>query len=1152
MITMQELKTDTQSLPEEFQHIIQLAQDIHNIKIVLLKPMVGGWSGAVIFLVSVMSKETGNVEHCILKLDHKHKSKKSDEVTRHKIVMTKAGPEFAAAHIADLVYDPIEQEGAIAIFYRIAGQSLFEYLPLSAFDQQSPLIDIFTKTNEILLSRWNKNLTFEQAVHPQKVLKKWLGFRLDAGRNIEHFLHNRCRINPEIPGFLISGHVFPNPLRYARDPDVWGNSRAIDIAAGFIHGDLNTNNILVKYSRTDKILEGYYLIDFALFKEGMPLLYDQRYLELSYLLLSTSQVSFAKFVKFLTLMASMDILEAEKSPIEIYGVNEIISSSRNAFATWVEKNHPSLHDDLWGQYWLAGVAAGLSYTHKAGLPEDQRLAGLIYAAANLKRYAKIFNLSLPTQVELLYDGNPIGEGSPGSILAKEPKHNIPPQPTRFIGRKEQITAIKKLLLREDVRQITMMGPGGTGKTRLSLQVAQEMLDQFPDGVYFIPLADDTDKNQLISRTAQQLQVREGGRPILENIKDFLKDKHLLLVMDNFEQLVSNAPVLADLLAAAPQIKIIITSRIALNLHGEHIFPVPPLNLPQTEDELTVDNLTKNESVMLFVDRAKAARPSFTLTRDNVTAVVEICRRLDGLPLALELSAARVKLLQPKAILSRLDERLKLLTGGARDLPTRHQTLRNTLMWSYDLLNQEEKILFARLSVFLSGFTFEAAEKVCNPDDNLDILAGLTSLVDNSLIYQEELSDGEPRFRMLETIREFAHEKLSESGELEILRQRHAKYFGDIAINRIGYEIFSSNALQWLDWLERELYNIRAALNWSLTTPGKIELGIKVVFALIWFWYRRGYFIEGLLWAERILTLPEMQESSPMRALALHSSGILSIWKGEQDKGLAQLQESLKILQRSEEDHWIAPTLISNAVAFINMGRDRSAQPLLEHAQRIFRETNQYYFLTIALVHLGNVELGLGNPQKALRLLEEAKSIAKTLDENWILSFVLNNLGEVARAEGQYDLAREYYETCKSLLSTTGDKGDIARFVHSLGYIAQHEEEFDLAESQFTTSLTMFRRLGNRRGIAESLAGLAGLKARQGHLKWGAVMLGAAETLLQSTGGAWWPADRVEVEQNRELIMSALDQNEFITAWKTGEAMTLDQAINFSSNASQIV
>ena len=353
------------------------------------------------------------------------------------------------------------------------------------------------------------------------------------------------------------------------------------------------------------------------------------------------------------------------------GVSAVIASARNAFATWVEENHPSLHDDLWGQYWLAGVAAGLSYCHKPGLSEEQRLAGLIYAAANLKRYAVTFNLPLPTQVELLYDENQSDTDSSGPSKAKNPHHNLPAQPTLFIGRAPQIAAIKELLQRVDVRLVTLVGPGGTGKTRLSLQVAQELLDHFPHGVFFVSLADDTDSNQFISRVAQQLEVREGGRPLLENVKDYLRDKRILLVLDNFEQLISAAPVVAELLAASPQLKIITSSRVALKLHGEHEYPVPPLELPQT-DELTVENLAGNESIILFIERAHASHPSFALTQDNASAVAEICRRLDGLPLALELAAARIKLLPPQAILSRLDDRFKLLTGGARDLPSRHQ------------------------------------------------------------------------------------------------------------------------------------------------------------------------------------------------------------------------------------------------------------------------------------------------------------------------------------------------------------------------------------------------------------------------------------------------------------------------------------------------
>jgi predicted ATPase len=1144
---MPERTTNFQSLPEEYQHIIQLAQDTYKIIVAPLQLLVGGWSGAVVYLVSISYNETKRVEHCILKLDRKGKNAKSDEVTRHNTVQAKSTPEFTREHIAELVFDIVEHEGAIAIFYRIAGQSLLKYLPLSRYERQNQLKTLFAKTNTVLLTEWNKNAAFEQAVHPQIILKKWLGFRLDPGGNIERFIQETRGVNPGVAGLLINGHVFPNPLLYARKAEAWNKARAIDIATGFIHGDLNTNNVLVKFADDKESLEGYYLIDFALFKENMPLLYDQRYLEMSYLTHAMSQVSFAKYVNFLTLLAVADAPDPHKVPIEMSGVSIVIASARDAFAEWVEANHPSLHDDLWGQYWLAGVAAGLTYCHKVGMSDEQRLSGLIYAAVNLRRYAATFNLPLPTNVELLYDENQTNEDLQSISKTKLPKHNLPAQPTPFIGRAKQLAAIKELLLHANTHLVTLMGPGGTGKTRLSLQVAQDLLDQFPNGVYFVPLADDTDATQFISRVAQQLAVREGGRPLLENVKDYLRDKQMLLVMDNFEQLVSAAPVVAELLAAAPQLKIITNSRIALNLHGEREFPVPPLDLPQAEDESAWENLIENESIVLFVERARTALPNFTLTKDNASAIAEICRRLDGLPLALELAAARIKLLQPQTILTRLDDKLKLLTGGARDLPTRHQTLRNTLEWSYDLLNQDEKILYTRLSVFVGGFTFEAAEAVCNHDGKFDILEGLTSLVNNSLLRQEETTDGETRFGMLETIRSYALERVAESGKSEILRAQHAQYFGDAVINQIGFNLYSANAVRWLNWLEREHDNIRATLAWSLTSPQGIELGAGMVSILFWFWYRRGYFIEGVMWSDRLLASPFMQAESPAQMMALMASGLLAVWQGKQDIALAHVQECLAIIQKIDDKQWLALILMGNGVVLLNMGRDSDAQPLLAQSHKLFKEQNNAIFQAITLVHLGNVELGLGHIDQARAYHEEALGIARLVDENWLIAFALNNLGEVARTQGQYEPARKYYEECESLLRASGDRGDVARLVHNLGYIAQYEEEFELAESQFRKSLAMFRRLGNRRGIAECLAGLAGLKARQGQTAWGATMLSAAESVLKITGGAWWPADRVEVERNREMLKSALPPDEFAKAQKTGAAMNLDQAIAFATN-----
>lgn len=1135
---MPELTTDFQSLPAEYQQALQLAQERNNISITPLQLLVGGWSGAVVYLVSVASNENKRVEHCILKLDRKSKTAKSDEVTRHNTVMAKATPEFARAHIAELVFDRVEHEGAIAIFYRIAGESLQQYRPLSNYERQNQLKAIFTETNTILLNGWNQHSGFELAVRPQKILEKWLGFRLDEGGNIERFVQEKANANAA--GFLVNGHVFPNPLLYARKTEPWGKVRSMDIATGFIHGDLNTNNILIKFADDKATIAGYYIIDFALFKDNMPLLYDQRYLEMSYLMLAMSQASFAKCVDFLSLLAVADAPDPHRVAIEYSGVSAVIGSARGAFGDWVQANHPSLHDDLWGQYWLAGVAAGLAYCHKAGLPEEQRLAALIYAAANLKRFATIFKLPLPANVDLLFDENQAIEFS----ATKKPKHNLPAEPTPFIGRTTQLAALKELILKPEVRLVTLMGPGGTGKTRLSLQVSQEVLEHFSDGVFFVPLADDTDENQFISRLAQQLEVKEGGRPLLENIKDYLRDKHLLLVLDNFEQLVSAAPVVAELFASAPDIKIIASSRVALQLQAEHEYFVPPLELPQ--GDLTIEELAGYESVRLFLERARTVHPNFSLTNDNASIVTEICRRLDGLPLALELAAARVKILSPQAILSRLDDQLKLLTGGARDLPTRHQTLRNTLEWSYNLLNENDKKLFARLSVFVGGFALEAAEVVCNPDGNLDILEVLTLLVNSSLVRQEEMSTGESRFSMLETIRAYAHERLTAGGEVDALHAGHAQYFGNIILNEAGPQLYSAKAPYWLDWLEQEHDNIRATLGWSQSNPAMVEFAAGLLMSLIWFWYRRGYFNEGRMWSERLLASPELKTSRAPHAIALMVNGLMAIWQGEQDLALAQFKEGQSIWSDPNNEQFKALITLGNGIALINKGNDREAQPMLQESQKLFKEQNQSFFYVLSIVHLGNVELGLGNTERARILHEEAQVEARALKDNWLLSFALNNLGEVARSQGQFDLARKYYEESDSLLTDAGDDGDKARFVHNLGYIAQHEEEFELAQNQFRKSLIMFRRLGNRRGMAECMAGLAGLQARQGQVEWGAVLLSAAESVLKVAGGAWWPADRIEVERNQEMIRTALGDENWAAAQKKGAAMSLEQALAFAS------
>jgi predicted ATPase len=1146
---MPDLATDFQSLPPEYQAVIRLAQDTHGITVAPLQLLVGGWSGAVVYLVSVSSNATNLIEHCILKLDRKGKAAKSDEVTRHTTVVNKSTPEFARAHIAELVFDRVEHEGAIVIFYRIAGQSLLKYLPLSKYERQSQLKSIFAQTNHVLLAEWNADASFRQAMHPQKVLEKWLSFRLNAGGNIERFILETRGLNPDVAGFLINGHVFPNPLFYARKPEPWGLTRSLDIATGFIHGDLNANNILVKFAENREDLEGYYLIDFALFKEDMPLLYDQRYLEMSYLMHAMSQVSFAKIVSFLTLMAVADIPDPHKVPIEMSGVSAVIASARSAFAAWVEQNHPSLHDDLWGQYWLAGVAAGLGYCHKPGLPEEGRLAGLIYAAVNLKRFAALFPLPGPVEIQQLYDEHlrdTMSRKFSTTRSSTDSVHNLPNQLTTFIGREDELATARETLLRKDVPMVTFTGPGGTGKTRLSLEVANRLVGQFKDGVFFVQLADVTNPEQVIARIAQQLEVRSAGsQPLFQNLKEYLRDKDILLLLDNFEQVIPAAPVVAELLVAAPGLKVLVTSRILLNLRGEHELPILPLDTPDRTESTSLEQLAENESVKLFVARAQAVQSSFSLTENNASTISQICQRLDGLPLAIELAAARAKMLPPQAILARLTERLKLLTGGAQDLPIRQQTLRNTLDWSYSLLNSQEKTLYARLGIFVGGFTLEDAEAVCNLEEDLDILEGISSLVNNSLLKQEELADGQPRFRMLETIREYALERLAESGEMPELQQKHADYYVGIVFNEARFGVMSRESTAWLNRLEQEHDNIQAALEWCLNTPAGRELALSVLATLTWFWYRRGFFSEGRVWTDRLLAASG-EAAAPTLAAALQMSSRMAMWRGELKNAVTRATESLTLWQRLEDEQRVPMSLMETGVALINIGKDSEAHTLLKEAEMLFRESRISYFHAITLVHLGNASLGLGKPDEARESLDRAYPIFKEIGEEWGLSFVLNNLGEVARVNGNFEQAYEYYKESEALLRATGDKGDLARLVHTLGYIASHEDDDHRAEGQFRESLAMFRKLGNKRGIAECIAGLASLRAKQGKSRVGAQMLAAAEAMMGESGAAWWPADRVEVNRTRLLLQSSLEEIEFKEAWAAGQAMTLDQALEFAS------
>ncbi|HSH81837.1 MAG TPA: adenylate/guanylate cyclase domain-containing protein, partial [Herpetosiphonaceae bacterium] len=450
-------------------------------------------------------------------------------------------------------------------------------------------------------------------------------------------------------------------------------------------------------------------------------------------------------------------------------------------------------------------------------------------------------------------------------------NNLPLQLTPFIGRERELAAVCERLLDVTTRLVTLTGPGGTGKTRLALQVAADLLDHFANGVWFVDLAPIADPSLLVSTIATALGVREtGGQSLLDSLKAYLREKQLLLVLDNFEQITAVADQVAALLAAAPALKVLVTSRVPLHVRGEHEYAVPPLPLPDRAAGTSPDRLSQYEAVRLFIDRARDVQAAFAVTNTNAPAVAEICHRLDGLPLAIELAAARVKLLSPEAILQRLDRPLKLLSGGARDLHTRQQTLRATIDWSYNLLAPKEQTLFRRLGVFTGGFDLAAVDAVCGTGDEAgDVFDTVAALVDNSVVRPVETLDGEPRFTVLETIREYALERLEAAGETGGLRRHHVEYFLLLA-ERGDLELRGPNELAWLNRLETEHDNLRAALQWTLDQR-EAELGLRLVGALTLFWRYRGHWSEGHAWLERLLAVGDAAAPA-VRARALAGAG----------------------------------------------------------------------------------------------------------------------------------------------------------------------------------------------------------------------------------------------------------------------------------------
>src|SRR6266567_114543 len=550
-----------------------------------------------------------------------------------------------------------------------------------------------------------------------------------------------------------------------------------------------------------------------------------------------------------------------------------------------------------------------------------------------------------------------------------PQSSLPAPLTPLVGREQEIAAVCALLWRPEVRLVTLTGTGGVGKTRLALGVAAAVNADFADGICFVALAPLIDPGLVLSTIAQALGVQEqGSRPLLEGLQDHLREKQLLLLLDNFEQVVSAAPVVAELLVAAPRLRVLVTSRTSLHLSGEHEFVVPPLALPDLRNLPPPDRLRQYGAIRLFVARAQAAHSAFVMTGENATAIAAICQQLDGLPLAIELAAGRSKLFTPQALLSRLRNRLKLLVGGAQDLPLRQQTLRGTIAWSYDLLGQDEKTLFRRLAVFVGGCTLEAAEAVCTAQGDLliDVLEAVAALVDKSLLRQETQADGQPRLLMLETIREYALERLAASGEAEAVQRQHAIFFLRFS-EEAEPQIRGAEHFLWRTRLEVEHDNLRAALRWTLESQ-EAEMGMQLAFSLVGFWRASNQDREGRNWCEQVLAQPGTNARTAARAMTM--------FQGDLPQAQLLLEESIAIGREvgRAAKRTLALALALLAYGSLLQGNLGAARELAEEGVRLFREVGEAWGTALALNHLGRATLELGDPVAARPFLEESAAL----------------------------------------------------------------------------------------------------------------------------------------------------------------------------------
>jgi predicted ATPase/DNA-binding CsgD family transcriptional regulator len=728
-----------------------------------------------------------------------------------------------------------------------------------------------------------------------------------------------------------------------------------------------------------------------------------------------------------------------------------------------------------------------------------------------------------------------------------PAHGIPAQPTPLIGRDDEVRLVREQLARDDVRLLTLTGPAGTGKTRLALQAAVELSAAVRDGAVLVNLAPISDARLVTSEIARALGIREerSGLALLDSLKLALHDKQLLLVLDNFEQVADAAPQIADLLAACPTLKVLSTSRATLRLRWEHEVAVPPLQVPDLPRLLPLDELSLVPSVALFIARAQAVTPEFRLTDANAAAVAEICVRLDGLPLAIELAAARAKIFAPAAILARLESRFDLLRADTRDRPDRHQTLRAALDWSYHLLPPAEQRLLRVLSVFVGGCTLDAVASVAQTPP----VDGIASLVDKSLLRQVNTSDAETRCYMLETVRQYALERLAGSGDLDAVRARHAAHFLELA-EAAEPELTGPRQVLWLEVLEREHDNLRAALRWCIDQRD-MEMAARLGGAVWRFWSVRGFPREGRDWIAEMLRALEGVHSE-IHARVLAGAGRLAFDQGDYTAARALYEQSLDIRRRLGSADAIARSLGHLGDVAHQTGDYRAAQALFEQSLAMLRSLNDAQGVAEELDKLGLTVRCLGDYAQARMLYEEALAISRELGDRTREAQILNNLGRVAYYQSDFPRSLRLHQDSLAIRREVGDRRGIATSLCDLGDAAQQVGDFAWARTLREESLALWLQLEDPWGLAYILEGFAEYAAVVGQPDLVVQLVSAATILRDSIHAPRSPGSAERIQHLVDTATRRLGRQASADAWRTGQRLTNEEAAGLARRLAHTV